>query len=391
MRQLLNHSNFFCWAAFAGGAMMAVAAPTSAQRDSVVLRQTGVEAEAALVARELLEKKKLQTSLMRIWNDLVSQLQRASNEAERDRMVQELRTVRMRLNTTGIEGTELRRKLSSLCNEDQKPNGWLGVLLDGDVELRKSSDGEVSSRYLDYPTIVSVEPGSPAAKAGLESGDRVLILDGRDLRIANVDISSMLRPGARLPIRVRRGMEGKSLQIVVERRPDSFQPPCQWMDQSIAGALREVPNEDDFIVPVPPDAPPPPESSTRMGQRPIVTRPPTPPSPVRPPSPAEGWFPLVYSFSGTGTPTIAGATVTAMNEDLGQPFGVEHGLLIIKVLRGTPAEQSGLRGGDVIVAANGSAIAAPVALLRAINNAGARELQLSIVRRKKQLTLALRW
>ena len=384
MRQL-NRPNFFRWSAVAGSALMAAATPARAQRDSVVLRPVGVEAEVARVARQLIEKKRLQIALVRMLSDLSGQLERVRTDSERERMQQELRTVRLRLSTTGNEGTELRRKLGSLCNEDHLPNGWLGVVLDGDDELKTGADGEVSSRYLDYPTVVSVEPGSPAAKAGVESGDRLLIIDRRDPRVADVDISSMLRPGARLQVRVRRGMEGKSLQILVERRPDSFQPPCQWMDQSIAGALREVPTEDEFLLPPPPEpvAPPAP------GSRPAIARmPASPPSLLRAP---EAWGPLVYSYSSNGTGTFAGAQVAAMNQDLGAPFGVDRGLLILRVLPGTPAEQSGLRGGDVILKANGTAIAEPVALQRAINMARSRELQLSIVRRKKPLTIALRW
>ncbi|MEP7347745.1 MAG: PDZ domain-containing protein [Gemmatimonadaceae bacterium] len=380
MRQLLNRPNFFRWTAVAGGALMAAAAPARAQRDSVVLRTTGVEAEVVKVARELIEKKRMQIALMRMLNDLSSQLQDPSSDAERDKMEQEVRTVRLRLNLTGIEGTELRRKLSSLCNVDHQPNGWLGVNLQGDVEVKKGTDGELSSRYLDFPTVVSVEPASPAAKAGLESGDRLMMLDGRDMRAADVDISAMLQPGARLAIRVRRGLEGKSLLVLIERRPDSFQPPCQWMDQAIAEALREAPNEGAFIVPMPPDAP-----RTRLPSTPV-----TPPSAVRPPN-QPAWGSLVYSYNSSGTGTVAGAEVAALNQDLGETFGVERGLLILKVLPGTPAEQSGLRGGDVILSANGVAITEPVALQRAIRNARSRALKLSIVRRKKPLTIALQW
>jgi serine protease Do len=388
MRQSVNRPNFFRWTAVAGSALIATAAPVRAQRDSMMLRAIGVEGEVARVARELIEKKRTQIMLVRTLSDLSGQLQRANTDAERERMEQQVRTVRLRLSATGSAGTELRRKLSSLCNDDHQPNGWLGVVLDGDFEVKAGTDGEVSSRYLDFPTVVSVEPGSPAAKAGLESGDRLLVLDGRDLRGTVVDISSMLRPGARLPLRVRRGMEGKSLQVLVERRPDSFQPPCQWMDQAIAGALREVPNEYDFMMMAPPDAPLPPE----RGSRPVLPRTPaSPPSVARSPSPPEAWGPLVYSYSTNGTGTIAGAQVTALDQDLGATFGVERGLLILRVLPGTPAEHSGLRGGDVILKASGTAITEPVALQRAINMARSRELQLSIVRRKKPLTLALRW
>jgi membrane-associated protease RseP (regulator of RpoE activity) len=395
MRQLFNRPTVVRWTIFAGGALIAAAEPASAQRDSVrvVIRGTssGVEAEVAQVARELVEKKRMQVTLVRTLNELANQLQRVSGDADRVRMEQEVRAVRTRLTTTGSEGAELRRRLTSLCKVEHQPDGWLGVVLDGDVELQRDDDGEVSSRYLDHPTVVSVEPGSPAAKAGVEAGDRLLLLDGRDLRGTNLDIGALLRPGARLPMRVRRGMEGKSLQVLVERRPESFAPPCRWIDQSIAGALREVPNEMAFIVAAP-EMLPAIEGAGRGGPRPaIVPTRPASPMPSRVPAPPEGWGPLVYSFSSNGMGTIAGAQVTTMNQDLGDTFGVDRGLLVLKVLPGTPAEQSGLRGGDVVLSANGTAIGEPLTLQRAINNARTRELQLSIVRRKKPLTILLHW
>ncbi|MBV6522159.1 MAG: hypothetical protein MNPFHGCM_02305 [Gemmatimonadaceae bacterium] len=387
MRQVLKGWRFVRWSAAAGGALMIVAAPARAQRDSLVLRATALEAEVARVARELVEKKRLQVTLMRALNDLALQLQLSSSDLERGRVEQEIRTVRLRLTTTGAEGTELRRKLGSLCNDERKPQGWLGVNLQGDLELQKGVDGELSSRYLDYPTIISVEPGSPAAKGGLQAGDRLLVLDGRDIRGVDVDISAMLQPGARLNIRVRRGVESKSLTVLVERRPESFQPPCRWIDQSVAGALREVPTEMTFVIPVPPNVS---DAAIPTGIRsPRLA--PNAPNPVRVPAPPEGWGPLVYSYGPSGTGTIAGAQVTAMTPGLGEIVGVDRGLLVLRVLSGTPAEQSGLRGGDVIVSASGSATTEPLALHRAINNASSRELMLTVVRRRKTLTIPLRW
>lgn len=396
MQRLSLGNGAFRYAAWMACALAVGTAPAAAQRDSVrvVVRgnaPAGFEAEVERVARQLLEKRRLQVMLVRTLQGLTVQLQQLSNDTERARLQQELRTVRTRLATTGSEGAELRRELGSLCLEDRLPDGWLGIVLDADVELKREQNGDVSSRYLGYPEIVSVEPGSPAQKAGIEAGDRLLSLSGRDVRSANLGIGSMLRPGARLTMRVRRGLESRTVQVLVERRPDSYDPPCRWIDQSIADALREVPDERVFVLPDPAS---PPEPGVRA-PRPAIVRvpPPQTPSAVPPdmPAPAAALGPMFFTLGQNATGTIAGAQLTAMNEELGETFGVDRGLLVLLVLPGTPAEQSGLRGGDVILSANGSALAQPTGLLRAINGARSREVQLKVIRKKKPISVALRW
>ena len=65
--------------------------------------------------------------------------------------------------------------------------------------------------------------------------------------------------------------------------------------------------------------------------------------------------------------------------------------LVLKVLRGTAAEESGLRGGDVILKANGVEISEPAALQRAIRRAADRQVELVLMRKKKQMKLDLTW
>lgn len=370
--------------ALAACALLVGAAPASAQRDSATVWRgsgSGIDAEVARVTSELLAKKRLQVSLIRTLQSLSIQLQQISSDTDRERLQQDIQTVRVRLTSTGLEGAELRRKLSVLCNADHRPDGWLGVVIDGDLEIQKDADGSVSQRYLDYPTIVSVEPGSPAAKAGVAAGDRLLVLDNHDVRGTNLEIGPMLRPGTRLPMRVRRGVETRTLEVRIERRPDSFAPPCRWMDQSIADALREVPSEYSFIPGIP-------EAPLAPGSKVPVTSP--VPRALVPAAP-EGVGPLAFTYSFNGSRTIAGAVVVPMNEGLAEPFGVEHGLLVINVLRGTPAERSGVRSGDVLLSANGVALSDARSLQRAVAVAVTRELQLTVLRHKKDLALTLRW
>ena len=106
--------------------------------------------------------------------------------------------------------------------------------------------------------------------------------------------------------------------------------------------------------------------------------------PARPPEP------VMFSFS-TGMSAIAGAQVVALGPDLGEAFGTDRGVLVLKVLRGTAAEESGLRGGDVILKANGVEISEPAALQRAIRRAADREVELVLMRKKKQMKLSLTW
>ncbi len=366
----------------------AAAAHAQADSEQVFVRSVGpggFEAEVQRVARQLVEKKRMQLVLVRSLQGLTGQLQRVSDEAGRRGIEQQLRTLRVRLVTTGNEGAELRRELGKLCLENRRPDGWLGIVLDSDVELKRDQNGEVTSRYLEYPEIVSVEPGSPAQKAGVEAGDRLLSLNNRDVRTPNLRVGEMLRPGAQVPMRVRRGLESRTLQVAVERRPDSFDS-CRWIDQSIADALREVPDEDVFFRV--PDAPLPPEPP--VAAAPGIVRVPTPPAPATA-RVAPGLGPIGFSFSQSGEGTIAGASVTGLNAELGEPFGADRGLLVLRVLPGTPAEASGLRGGDVILSANGSGVAEPVALWRALSVARSREVQLRVLRKKKPLVIALRW
>jgi S1-C subfamily serine protease len=113
---------------------------------------------------------------------------------------------------------------------------------------------------------------------------------------------------------------------------------------------------------------------------PVAPVPPVPPTP----SPFEG-------FQGSTSFGVAGAQVTGLNADLADALGAEGGLLVLSTARGSPAEESGLKGGDVILSAGGRSLNSPMGLIRAIEQSDGREIKLRIIRKKKQQTLALRW
>ena len=59
--------------------------------------------------------------------------------------------------------------------------------------------------------------------------------------------------------------------------------------------------------------------------------------------------------------------------------------------RPTPAQQAGLKGGDVLLKANDQRLTSPRVLERVLNIAADREVKLTILRQKQQQTVTLKW
>jgi S1-C subfamily serine protease len=258
------------------------------------------------------------------------------------------------------------------------------------MEITRAQNGRLI-RYDAHPVVESVDPGSPALKAGIRSGDVIIAINGREFRTGDLIMPEALRPGAKVPVKAVRKGSTHIFRVQVQPRPEGFEtPPCPWMDATIATAIAPQPNELAFAFVV----------ADSSGQRRVLLPSPRPtpapasartPSAPRPPDMvtlAPGPFASV--FVG-GTSVIIGAQLIPMNDELGETFGVNEGLLVLKVLPGTPADASGLRGGDVLLTANDQDLASVRVLQREMNLAADREVKLQIVRQKKRQTVMLRW
>jgi serine protease Do len=243
------------------------------------------------------------------------------------------------------------------AQEQEKPAGWLGIVFVEEASFDRKQDGEHVWTFLDYPVILSVEPGSPAERAGLAAGDLLIALDGRNVREGVPAFAKLLQPGARLPVRVKRGKETRSFTVMVEPRPHGFD-----VTYGAPDSLRVRVDPREFAVPRPR----------------AVPRPPHPPVP-----------PIPYD-AGAASP-IAGAELVPLRGDLREYFEADEGLLVLRVARGTPGARAGLRGGDVIVRANGSAITSVAGLQRALARSEEREVKLEVVRKQETHSLTLRW
>jgi len=172
------------------------------------------------------------------------------------------------------------------------PQGWLGVVL--------------SDEGTEGVTVTGVKEGSPAEKAGIKEGDRILELDGRkverprDIRGAMRD----LEPGDTVQIRIRRNSQEKTLTATVGKAPDRFfrgHAPL-WQEHE--------------------------------GQRALEL----------------GMLDMRRTYLGV--------RIQSMTEDLRAYFKAPRGrgLLVSRVEEDTPAARAGLRAGDVIIAVDGKGI-----------------------------------
>ena len=95
---------------------------------------------------------------------------------------------------------------------------------------------------------------------------------------------------------------------------------------------------------------------------------------------------------GGGVYPFLGAEFTALNPDLCEMLGVKpEGVFVTSVADGSIARESGLRGGDVVVGADGNKIENPNDLVRAIRLADDRTVRFDIIRKHKTQTVTLNW
>ncbi len=377
--------------------MTAAPAVLAAQQGTIVLRkqESPFEAEVDRLVQELLQKRRMSVAFVSNLQQLQGALQGPSlTDEQRVSVEGSLRLLRARLASLETDAVRIRSRLNEICDADRQPDGWVGIAYSVNASATREDDGRVIMRFIDYPSIESVEPGSPADKAGIRGGDRILSMSGRDLKDAEIDFTPMLKPGTHIPFKVQRGVETKQIDVTVEPRPNDFSTPCPWVDERIAAAF--APSQ--FMVTVTTNDDPSGVVAAGGSQTRILRRrTPTPPPPptavaaaVPPVAPVPPLAPVGIVGSGASV-VFGGAQFVAVGPELAEALGVERGLLVVGTGRGSPAEQSGLRVGDVLVSVDGKALVSPLILMQAVEQSTRRELKLQLVRKRKNASATLRW
>jgi len=235
--------------------------------------------------------------------------------------------------TSPLEHTTVSAQLPSASSE---PSGYLGIVFTAPLARVSRPDG-ITVRHFGYPVVESVEPGSPAASAGISAGDTILAYDSVDVLNHDIALTRLLRPGTIVMVRVRRNAVARDVAVRVAPRPASFvdaPPPAPGMEAPDVGLI--MPYE-------------------------------------------------------SGVLGVAGATVVRTNADLRAALQVPRGVLVLDVAPGSPASVAGLRAGDVIVDAGRAPIGDPVALIEAIEGTAGRTLSVTVARGAHTRRLVLHW
>jgi S1-C subfamily serine protease len=100
-------------------------------------------------------------------------------------------------------------------------------------------------------------------------------------------------------------------------------------------------------------------------------------------------MPPVFTLTG-----VAGAQVVTVSESMKRSLGLPAGVLVTTVPVGSPAEESGLEEGDVILHVGPQAVTTVRELRELVHRAaddGERSVTLELRRGKARRTLTLRW
>lgn len=337
------------------------------------------------LARELAAQQAVRRELMARIDALVSRMEHPDiAPAERSRLQAELERTVKRLTETharvgldmgtrvvvrGQPGaasiefrkvlTETERRFSSAAR-----TGYIGIILSPtNNHVRVQRAGELFVRYFAYPSILSVEPRSPAERAGLQRADLVLAYNDLDVR-RELPMHEVLRPGSPLKIRVRRDGQDRDVTLTVAEPPANV----RW-------------RRFDFFVPGTPAQPGrvEPHHPGVMGEREVIVGEPR----------ASAVGPMLRYTMRHG---IAGAELAPIIGGLAPALGVKRGLLVMTVAPQSPAAAAGLREGDIVLKADGREVDDIASLSRAMQaRDGARGLVLETLREKKKRTVRLTW
>ena len=194
--------------------------------------------------------------------------------------------------------------------------------------------------------IESVVEGSPAAKAGVQSGDIIIDFDGERVRSAS-HFSRLVQesvPNRQLNAVVVRGTSKQTLNVVPESAGSFDRLLSNNTRRQLQGLERQLPRNFNFDA----DA---------------------------------------FRRSLPGIGLGLGVTVSPLTDQLASYFGVTRGVLVSSVVSNSPASEAGIKAGDVITAINGQDVSSSADITRATRGRDGGALDITVTRDRKSLSL----
>ena len=244
-----------------------------------------------------------------------------------------------------------------------QPRGWIGINVGGAPRDRAIVGGRLMERYFQYPSIMSVEPNSPAQRAGIVPGDVLVAYNGEDVVSHLINITQLLEPQKKVAVKVRRDGETKEYDVTVAKAPEGIDRQMSWFEFGAPQQVRRIaPGElpDNGVVVMPPLRPP------RRG-------------------PQSGW--LVFNGSG-----VFGVSLSNVGAELARSLKLKEGVLVNDAPESAPGFKAGLRPGDVIVSVSGQPVTTVQQVQRVIfAHASERNVDFQIVRDRKMKAINVTW
>jgi regulator of sigma E protease len=229
-------------------------------------------------------------------------------------------------------------------------------------------------------TVGTVEPGSPAAEAGIQPGDRVLSVDGEPARFwEDVEEAVRERPGATLTLTLERESERFERKLAVRGRDGvdmlGMKSDVGWLglQHHRQGATLGI------LDPAAPAA----RAGLRSADRVVAVD----------GAPVEDWasFARAYASAPPGQLTLRvarGEGEQAQEQDvvvpaLGDPraLGVIPAVVLVdQATPGMPAAEAGIRAGDLLVAVDGQPVGSFATFRETVLASGGRPLEITIAR-----------
>lgn len=368
-------------AALVGLAVLAGSVGAQQQR-TVVLRDTvsgGKTLEVRMLSGNVEELLKEVMALQEREQSLIRRLQ-SSPVAD----ISTRRSLNSELQTLSREAFALMSVIESRCIAERSgaPAGYLGVNLTSDID---ALSGEITRSVVE-----SIEPGSPAARAGLARGDLVLTIAGESVGERLPELGKILEPGRRISIGVHREGRPMTFHVTAVRRPGVAAGDCGQFERALQPLRLAGPGRLPTITAAP--AATEPRRGTTVRATPVPAQTPAV-SEVSTASAPRSVFVLLPAQSGSEVSFFGGAEFRLLTPDWRDALAVPSdipGVLVSAVAAGSPASQAGLRGGDVVTSVDNTGATSPSVLVRLLSVNSDRPSTISVRRGKDGRTISLR-